>query len=188
MARPAHYRQNGESNAKIMTGRSSCIESSCVRSRVERGRARSLPSALALAALACTALPEAGHADAFAEFVVKGDCIDVPLGGVRGDAARGRALVVARDPANCILCHAVPDPDVRFAGNVGPPLAGVATRLSAAQMRLRIVDSTKLDPRSVMPAYYRIDGLSRVAAAWRGKPILTAQQIEDLVAYLETLR
>lgn len=153
-----------------------------------RGRRPATLRTLAFAALVGVASPAAVRADALADFVVRGDRIDAPLGGARGEAGRGRALVVARDPANCILCHAVPDADVRFAGNVGPPLAGVAARLSAAQMRLRIVDSTKLDPRSIMPAYYRIDGLSRVAAPYRGKPILTAQQIEDLVAYLETLR
>jgi sulfur-oxidizing protein SoxX len=175
-----------------MTDPAPCIvrplAQSGARWRSRGTRARGSGGALAFAALVAVALPRAGQADVLVDYVVTGDRIEAPLGGTRGDAARGRALVLARDPANCILCHAVPDPDARFAGNVGPPLAGVATRLTAAQMRLRIVDATRLDPRSVMPAYYRIDGLSRVAAPYRGKPILTAQQIEDLVAYLETLR
>jgi sulfur-oxidizing protein SoxX len=150
-----------------------------------RGLRRALGAALAAGALGIGA----GHAaDGVAAFTVAGDGIDAPLAGAVGDAARGRALILARDPANCILCHAVPDPDVRFSGNVGPPLEGVATRLTPAQLRLRIVDSTRLDPRTVMPAYYRIAGLSRVATPYRDKPILTPREIEDLVAYLSTLR
>jgi sulfur-oxidizing protein SoxX len=143
--------------------------------------------ALALIALAVPArLLHA--ADTLVPLTVEGDTIAQPLAGLPGDAARGRALMLAREPANCVLCHAIPDPDVPFFGNVGPPLAGVASRLSAGQIRLRIVDSARRDPQSVMPGYYRVDGLARVAAAWRGKPILTAQQVEDLVAYLATLR
>jgi sulfur-oxidizing protein SoxX len=73
-------------------------------------------------------------------------------------------------------------------GNLASPLAGVGTRLSEGQLRLRIVDSARLNRDTIMPSYYRVDGLNQVAAAWRGKPILTAQQIEDAVAYLRTLR
>ena len=141
----------------------------------------------ALLAGAATAGPTRA-AEALATFAVEKDAIVAPLAGTPGDAARGRSLVLARDPANCVLCHAVPDPDARFAGDVGPSLAGVGTRLTPAQLRLRIVDSTRLDPQSVMPSYYRTDGLSGVAPAYRGKPILTAQQVEDLVAYLAQLR
>lgn len=90
--------------------------------------------------------------------------------------------------ANCLLCHAVPETGERFMGNVGPPLSGVGGRLSAAQLRLRIVDQSRLNRDTVMPSYYRVSGLTRVAAAYRGKPVLTAQQIEDVIAYLQTLR
>ncbi|MFO1414141.1 MAG: sulfur oxidation c-type cytochrome SoxX [Burkholderiales bacterium] len=119
---------------------------------------------------------------------VAGDGVPEPLAAQAGDAGRGRALLVARESANCVLCHAVPDPAVRFSGNVGPSLAGVGTRLSAAQLRLRIADSTRLNPDTVMPGYYRTDGLDRVAAAYRGKPVLSALEVEDVIAYLVTLR
>ena len=105
-----------------------------------------------------------------------------------GDAARGRTLVTARDPANCILCHGIAAAAVRFAGDLAPPLDGVGARLSPAQLRLRLVDSSRLNPESIMPDYYRTEGLTQVASAYRGKTILTAQQIEDLVVYLSSLR
>lgn len=136
-------------------------------------------------AVAATAV---AAAQTLAEYRVEADRIDAALDGAQGDAARGRTLVLARDVANCLLCHGVPEPEVRFSGDVGPPLAGVGTRLTKAQIRLRIVDNTKRDPLSIMPSYFRVDGLQRVAPAYRDKPILTAQQVEDLVAYLSTLR
>jgi sulfur-oxidizing protein SoxX len=95
---------------------------------------------------------------------------------------------VARESANCVLCHAVPDPAVRFAGNVGPSLAGVGARLSEAQLRLRVADNVRVNPATVMPSYYRIDGMDRVASNYAGKPVLTAQQVEDVVAWLVTLK
>jgi len=118
---------------------------------------------------------------------VVGDGIPEPLA-PGGDAARGRALVVARESANCVLCHAVPDPAVRFSGNVGPSLDGVGARLSVAQLRLRVADNLRVNPDTVMPSYYKTDGLDRVAANYTGKPVLAAQEVEDLVAWLATLR
>jgi sulfur-oxidizing protein SoxX len=105
-----------------------------------------------------------------------------------GDPARGRELVLARTSANCVLCHAVPDPAVKFAGNVGPSLAGVGSRLTQAQLRLRVADNLRVNPATVMPSYHRIDGLDRVASAYRGKPVLSAQEVEDIVAWLATLK
>lgn len=105
-----------------------------------------------------------------------------------GDAARGRALVVARASANCVLCHVVPDPAVKFSGDVGPSLAGVGSRLSEAQLRLRVADNLRVNPATVMPSYYKVDGLDRVARAYDGKPALTAQEVEDVVAWLATLK
>lgn len=90
--------------------------------------------------------------------------------------------------ANCLLCHAVPETGIRFMGDIAPPLSGIGSRLSAGQLRLRIVDQSRLNADTVMPSYYRIEGLVRVAPAYRGKPVLTAQQIEDVVAYLQTLK
>jgi sulfur-oxidizing protein SoxX len=123
-----------------------------------------------------------------ARFRVTGDGIPEAIGGAVGDADRGRALILARESANCVLCHAFPDPAVRFSGNVGPSLGGVARTLSVAQLRLRVVDDARVNAQTVMPSYYRVDGLDRVAGAYRGKPILDAEQVEDIVAYLSTLK
>jgi len=123
-----------------------------------------------------------------ATYRVDNGAIHVPLTREPGDAARGRAAVLSRDAGNCFLCHTVPDAGDTPLGNIGPPLAGVGKRLSAAQLRLRLVDSTRINSRSVMPAYYRTEGLNQVASAYRGKPLLTVQQIEDVIVYLLTLR
>jgi sulfur-oxidizing protein SoxX len=120
-------------------------------------------------------------------YPVAGDAIPLPLTSEPGDPARGLSVIAGRD-ANCLLCHAVPESGARFTGNLAPPLDGVGARVGAGQLRLRMVDSTRLNANTIMPPYYRIDGLNQVAEAWRGKPILTAQQIEDVVAYLLTLR
>ena len=119
-------------------------------------------------------------------FDVIGDAIPLPLSSEPGDAARGRSIVVNRDAGACTLCHAVPG-EQAF-GNIAPTLAGVGARLSPAQLRLRVADSTRVSPNTPMPAYYRTEGLTQVAAAYRGKPILSAQQVEDVVAYLATLK
>ena len=118
---------------------------------------------------------------------IEGDAIQASLAPDPGDPLRGRELISGRD-ANCLLCHAVAETGLRFMGDIAPPLSGVGARLSEGQLRLRIVDSSRLNPETVMPSYYKVDGLVRVASAWRGKPVLTAQQIEDVVAYLKTLK
>lgn len=114
--------------------------------------------------------------------------IRAPLTREPGDAARGREAVLSRDAGNCFLCHTIPAAGATPLGNIGPPLAGVGKRLNASQLRLRLVDSTRINPQSVMPAYYRTEGLNQVASAYRGKPLLTVQQIEDVIVYLQTLR
>lgn len=134
-------------------------------------RAALLPAVLTLAACAAPAVPTAL----------------APLTAVPGDPARGRAIVVSRD-ANCLLCHSIPETGERFMGNLGPPLSGVGRRLGAGEIRLRVVDPTRINPDAVMPPYHRTHGLERVAANFRGKPILTAQEVEDVVAYLGTLQ
>jgi sulfur-oxidizing protein SoxX len=120
--------------------------------------------------------------------VFAGDAVPLPLTATPGDAVRGKAVLIQREKGHCILCHALPEADVRFAGNVGPPLAGVGSRLDAAQIRGRIVDSTRHDPNSVMPAYFRVDNLRRVAPAYKDKTVLTAQDVEDAVALLSTYK
>ena len=116
-----------------------------------------------------------------------GDAIPAPLTGPRGDAERGRAIVTARQNT-CLLCHSGPFPEQRFQGNLSPDLKGTGARWSEGQLRLRLVDASRLNAETIMPSYYKVDGLNRVATAWRGKPILTAEQIEDVVVYLTTLR
>ena len=151
-------------------------------------RATILRARAAIAVL-CAATAGAGWADvAPADVRVAGDGIAEPVAAVPGDAARGRGLVIARDNANCVLCHAVPEPAVRFSGNVGPPLAGIGARLTAAQLRLRVADNLRVNPDSVMPSYYKVAGFDRVAPQYTGRPILSAAEVEDLVAYLSTLR
>ena len=86
------------------------------------------------------------------------------------------------------MCHAAPETGVRFAGNLAPSLSGVGSRLTGGQLRLRLIDSMRLNRDTIMPSYYRVEGLNQVGATWRGKPVLTAQQIEDTIAYLLTLR
>ena len=116
------------------------------------------------------------------------DAIERPLTDLPGDAARGRAIIVNRQVGLCLLCHAGPFPEERFQGNLAPDLAGAGTRWSEGQLRLRIVDSGRINPATIMPAYHRTEGLMRVAPAWRGKPVLSAEQIEDVVAFLTTLK
>lgn len=126
-------------------------------------------------------------AEPIVPYRVEADGITDALMQKTGDPERGRAIVVSRD-SNCLLCHAVPDSGSRATGNIGPSLAGVGARLTAAQIRLRIVDPARLRPDSMMPSYYRTEGLLRVAPSYRGKPLLEAQQVEDVIAYLRTLR
>jgi sulfur-oxidizing protein SoxX len=114
--------------------------------------------------------------------------IEKSLTGTQGDAARGRAIVADRHVGLCLLCHSAPIPEERFQGELAPDLKGVASRLSEGELRLRIVDSGRVNPATIMPSYYRSEGFTRVAPAFRGKTVLSAQQIEDVVAYLMTLR
>lgn len=138
-------------------------------------------TAIALA-LSCTA-----NAQGLAPYRIVGDGIPDSLTGTPGEAARGRALVLERTNT-CILCHSGPFPETRFQGDLAPDLSGSGSRWTASQLRLRLVDASRLNPETIMPSYYRVDGLTRVGRNWTGKPILSAAQIEDIVAYLATLR
>lgn len=111
-----------------------------------------------------------------------------PLTDQPGDPARGRAIVQDRSVSACLLCHAGPFPAPHLQGSLAPPLDGVGSRLSPGEIRLRLVDSRQVNPDSIMPPYHETGGLNRVGTAWRDKPILSAQQIEDVVAFLATLR
>jgi sulfur-oxidizing protein SoxX len=121
-------------------------------------------------------------------YTMVGDAIPASLTGATGDPARGRAIVVDRRLGACLLCHTGPFAEEKFQGTLAPDLSGAGSRWSEGQLRLRLADPTRLNPDTIMPAYYRVEGLTRVGPAWRGKPILTAEQIEDVVAFLSTLR
>ena len=111
-----------------------------------------------------------------------------PLAGLHGRAERGRVIVVDRRKGNCLICHKIPSLDVPFQGEIGPSLAGLSQRLSEGEIRLRLIDQRRINPATLMPSYYRIDGLRDVAPAYSGKPVLEPQEIEDVVAYLLTLK
>lgn len=119
---------------------------------------------------------------------IVGDSIPTPLTVQPGDPERGRRVVLDRERGDCVVCHAMPLPDRQFHGTVGPPLDDVGNRYSAGELRLRMVDPKQINPQTVMPAYYKIEGLHQVAKGYRGRPILVAQEIEDVVAYLLTLK
>jgi sulfur-oxidizing protein SoxX len=116
------------------------------------------------------------------------DAIPESLTGAQGDPLRGRAIVIDRQKGLCLLCHAGPFPEQRFQGTLAPDLHGVGARWSEGQLRLRLVDSRRLNPATIMPPYYSIDGLTRVGRAWQEKPVLSAGEIEDVVAFLVTLK
>ena len=116
------------------------------------------------------------------------DSIRRSLTGRPGDPSRGRAIVANRSVGLCLLCHSGPISEERFQGNLAPSLAGAGSRWSEGQLRLRIVDGSRLNADTIMPAYYRTGGLQRVARNFEGRPILSAEQVEDVVAYLVTLK
>jgi sulfur-oxidizing protein SoxX len=124
---------------------------------------------------------------AFAGNVHPNDEIPTSLTGAKGDPARGRAIVGNRQVGLCLLCHSGPFPEERFQGNLAPDLRSAA-RLSEGAIRARIVDPRKSNPDSIMPAYFSSEGLARVAPSFRGRTLLSAEQIEDVVAYLQTLK
>ena len=153
-----------------------------------RGIARCSVAAWALVLYAAAVGAHAQANVRLLPFVVVGDAIPLALTNVPGDPMRGRAIVANRQVGLCMLCHTGPIPEERFQGSLAPDLTGAGTRWTVGQLRLRMVDARALNPQTIMPSYHRMDGLNRVAAAWTGVPMLGAQQVEDVVAYLATLR
>jgi L-cysteine S-thiosulfotransferase len=144
--------------------------------------------AMAATGLAIVFSGPARAADAaIAAYEIVGDAIPAPLAGRVGDAERGRRLAVDREAGNCLVCHQIPVTGEPSPGDLAPSLAGVGRRLDKGQMRLRLVDQSLLNPATLMPPYHRVEGLTRVAARYRGKPVFSAQDIEDVVAWLATL-
>ena len=117
-----------------------------------------------------------------------GDSIVNPLTSSPGDAVKGRAIVASRQVGLCLLCHSGPFPEERFQGNLAPDLIASVGQSTPAQLRARLVDPSRLNPGSIMPAYYRTSGLSRVAPKFADQTILTGQEIEDVVAFLVSLQ
>jgi sulfur-oxidizing protein SoxX len=137
--------------------------------------------------VASLALVFGARAEGLVPYKIVADGIPQSLTGSPGDAAHGRALVLART-TTCILCHSGPFPETRFQGDLAPDLTGAGNRWSVSQLRLRLVDASRFNPDTIMPSYYRNEGLIRVGRNFVGKPILSATEIEDIVAYLATLR
>jgi sulfur-oxidizing protein SoxX len=139
---------------------------------------------IALAISALLALPIPSQA----QIIWYGDAIPSSLSGQPGDPIKGRIIVTSRQTGLCILCHAGPFPEERFQGNLAPDLKLSVAYLSAAQLRARLVDPSKTNANTIMPAYFRIDHLQRVAPPFAGKTVLSAQEIEDVIAYLLTIK
>jgi sulfur-oxidizing protein SoxX len=128
-------------------------------------------------------------ADKYCDWEIKNYSIDKPLCGLKGDPKNGRKLAIDRKKGNCLACHAMPIPEQDFHGNIAPPLNGVGARYKEGDLRARLVDIKQINPMSLMPSFYKHpDKLVKVAKKFKGKTVLTAQEIEDIVAYLKTLQ
>jgi len=149
---------------------------------------RAARACVGLIGFALCASVQAQTPERLAAVQIVGDTIPQALTTTPGDAARGRAIVTNKQLGLCLLCHTGPFDDEPFQGNLAPDLAGAGARLTEGQLRLRLVDSRRINPATIMPAYHRTEGLVRVGPAWQGKPLLAAQQVEDVVAFLLTLR
>ena len=117
-----------------------------------------------------------------------GDGIPKSLTGKPGDAKKGRAAAIHRKKGNCLACHVMPVPEQADHGNIGPSLVGVGSRYTIGELRLRLVDPKTINPDTIMPSYYRKTGFHRVQKKWKGKTVLSAGAIEDILAYLMTLK
>ena len=145
-------------------------------------------TALAVVLTAAIGITSAQDHDQRVDYRIVNGTVPEPLTDQPGDAERGRRVVLDREGGDCTICHAMPLPQRQFHGTIGPPLDGVGGRYSAGELRLRLIDPMIFNPDTIMPAYYKGEGLHRVLERYRGKPILTAQQVEDVVAYLLTLK
>jgi sulfur-oxidizing protein SoxX len=149
------------------------------------------PTGLALTILwgfaATAADTQTQKTDPLLAYEQRGDAVPEPLGELKGDPERGKAVVLDRRRGNCLICHVFPIDGQPFQGEIGPPMAGVASRLSEGQIRLRLIDQSRINGQTIMPPYYRVGGLTNVAPEHEGRPALDAQEIEDVVAYLSGL-
>ena len=119
--------------------------------------------------------------------IVDDMAINEPLTDTVGDAANGRKLSVNRKKGNCLACHVMPISEQSFHGETAPSLYGVGNRLSEGELRLQLVNSKVTNENTMMPSFYRVTGYNRILKKFDGKTILSAQEVEDIVAYLKTL-
>ena len=143
-------------------------------------------AALQTSGWACVALSLVAGGAALTMDTVEG--IETPLTDSPGNPARGKLIVAEAASVTCLICHTLPLPNEPDMGEIGPPLIGVGSRLSEAEIRQRIVDPKVMDPDTIMPSYFRTERLFRVGEAYRGQTIYTAQEVEDVVAYLVSLK
>ena len=151
---------------------------------LRRMKGQAIAVALVIGAIDSTAQSPAG----LVPYRVLNAAIPEPLTVLPGDPERGRRIVLDRERGDCIICHAMPLPQRQFHGTLGPALDGVGSRYTAGEFRLRLVDPKAINPHTVMPAYYKVEGLYRVLDRYQGQALLSAQEIEDIVAYLLTLK
>ena len=149
---------------------------------------RTLRTAFCAALLSALCTASVGAGEQLALKIVDGSSVPEALTKEAGDPVRGRAVAINRKQGNCLACHILPIPEEQFHGEVGPDLSEVGSVYSEGELRLRVADSKVLNPDTIMPAFYRTEGLNRVMKNFQGKTILTAQQVEDVIAYLMTLR
>lgn len=151
---------------------------------------RTISMAVAIGLMGVAALQPGNRASA-EELVAYNivDEISIPeaLTGKPGDPEMGRKIAIDRKKGNCLACHILPIPEQSFHGETGPDLHGIAKRYEVGELRLRVVDPKVINPDTLMPSFYRTEGLHRVMKKFQGKPILSAQEVEDVLAYLMTL-
>jgi sulfur-oxidizing protein SoxX len=146
---------------------------------------------LAVAAIGGTLalfLSSPASAAGLVEYQINNDAIATSLTGKIGDPVNGKKLATNRKKGNCLACHSMPIPEQAFHGNIGPSLKGISNRYSEGELRLRIVNPKVLNSETIMPAFYKADGFNRVMKKFAGKTIISAQEVEDIVAYLMMLK
>jgi sulfur-oxidizing protein SoxX len=145
---------------------------------------------LACCSLSLTALADDAASPAYMAWKADQDLtIAQPLGGLKGDPVRGRKLAIAQAKGNCLACHELPIPEEDFHGQVAPSLHGVASRYKEGEIRMRVVNIQEINPLSLMPPMYKQPAeFKQVAGKFVGHTVLTAQEVEDVVAYLMTLK